>query len=123
MAGNQESKDKYLKEKVETFLIRVPKGKKEEIQKFAKNNGYRSLNNFVVDLIDKRMKATNIQGNSILTGNITGDNNANMNINTSKEIIKDETESEIYSILSDLSLRDRFELLTIIYKFADKHKK
>lgn len=50
----QETKDKYLKEKVDEFKIRVPKGKKALIQEFAKSKG-KSLNGFVVDLIDEAM--------------------------------------------------------------------
>ena len=30
--GSQKAKDKYLKEKVDTFVLRVPKGDKEKIQ-------------------------------------------------------------------------------------------
>ncbi len=50
MAGSQKSKDKYLKEKVDTVLIRVPKGQKQVIQDYAKSKG-KSLNAFVYDLI------------------------------------------------------------------------
>ena len=31
----QDSKDKYLREKVDTFVLRVPKGKKDEIMEYA----------------------------------------------------------------------------------------
>ncbi len=51
MAGKQESKNKYLREKVDTFVLRVPKGQKQIIQHFAKSKGM-SLNSFVVSLID-----------------------------------------------------------------------
>lgn len=51
MAGNyQESKDRYLKEKVETFVVRVPKGEKSVIQERAKALG-KSLNSYILDLI------------------------------------------------------------------------
>lgn len=50
MAKYQETKDRYLKEKVETFLVRVPKGDKERIQDYAKSKG-KSLNAYVLDLI------------------------------------------------------------------------
>ena len=46
----QDSKDKYLKEKVDTFVLRVPKGKKDEIMEFAKSKGM-SLNGYITDLI------------------------------------------------------------------------
>ena len=51
----QETKDKYLKEKVETFVIRVPKGEKCIIQEHAKSKG-KSLNSYVVDLIHSDME-------------------------------------------------------------------
>ena len=44
-------KKQYLKEKVDEFKIRVPKGQKQIIQDFAKSKGM-SLNSFVVSLID-----------------------------------------------------------------------
>ncbi len=47
----QKTKDNYLKEKVETFVIRVPKGQKTIIQEYAKSQG-KSLNSYVVDLIN-----------------------------------------------------------------------
>lgn len=51
MAKYQEIKDKYLKEKVDTFQVRVPKGQKSIIQEHAKSIG-KSLNSYVVDLIN-----------------------------------------------------------------------
>ncbi len=51
----QESKNKYLKEKVESFNIRVPKGQKTIIQEHARQKG-KSLNSYVVDLINKDMQ-------------------------------------------------------------------
>lgn len=53
----QESKDRYLKEKVEEFKIRVPKGQKAVIQAYAKEQG-KSLNSYVVGLIDEDMNRT-----------------------------------------------------------------
>ena len=50
----QQAADKYLKEKVEEFKVRVPKGEKEKIQDFAKAKG-QSLNAFVVSCIRKEM--------------------------------------------------------------------
>lgn len=51
MAKYQEIKDKYLKEKVDSFQVRVPKGQKSIIQEHAKSIG-KSLNSYVVDLIN-----------------------------------------------------------------------
>ncbi len=58
MAGKQETKDKYLREKVDTFVLRVPKGKKQIIKEFAKSKGM-SLNAFVVKLIDEAISEEN----------------------------------------------------------------
>lgn len=46
---------KYQKEKMDTITFRVPKGQKQIIQDFAKSQG-KSLNAFVVDLINKAME-------------------------------------------------------------------
>lgn len=51
----QESKNRYLKEKVDYFKIYVPKGEKEPIQEFAKSQG-KSLNAYVVELIKEDMQ-------------------------------------------------------------------
>lgn len=50
----QESKNRYLREKVESFNIRVPKGQKAIIQEQAKKRG-KSLNSYVVDLINENI--------------------------------------------------------------------
>lgn len=52
----QVTKDKYLKEKVEEFKIRVPKGEKAKIQEYAKSQG-KSLNSYVIDLIKNDMNS------------------------------------------------------------------
>ena len=46
----QDSKDKYLKEKVDTFVLRVPKGKKDEIMEYAASKGM-SLNGYITSLV------------------------------------------------------------------------
>lgn len=51
----QESKNRYLKEKVDRMQITVPKGQKAIIQKYAKSLG-KSLNSYVVDLINADMQ-------------------------------------------------------------------
>ncbi len=50
--------EKYLKEKVDTFQIRVPKGQKVIIQEHAKSLG-KSLNAYVVELITSDMNNSN----------------------------------------------------------------
>jgi len=54
----QEAKNRYLKEKVDTFRIYFPKGQKEIAKEFAKSRG-KSLNSFVLDLINREMETTN----------------------------------------------------------------
>lgn len=53
-SGSQKAKDKYLKEKVDTFVLRVPKGEKVLIQEKAASVG-KSLNAYIVDLIKSDM--------------------------------------------------------------------
>ena len=47
---------KYVKEKTDQMVVRVPKGDKDKIKEFAKKEGYDSLNAFVIDCIKQRMK-------------------------------------------------------------------
>lgn len=53
--AQKKSADKYLKEKVEDIKIRVPKGQKQVIKDYAESQG-KSLNQFIVDLINKEMQ-------------------------------------------------------------------
>ncbi len=66
--------------------------------------------------INKR-KFQNYSNNNISNSNYTA-----IGESSSIEISSNETEKEICSILSGLSLRERSELLTIIYKYVDEHK-
>lgn len=56
----QITKDAYLKEKVDEFKVRVPKGQKVVIQEYAKSKG-KSLNSYVVDLINTDMDQLSIE--------------------------------------------------------------
>ena len=60
----QGAANKYLRENVETFVVRVPKGKKASIQEFAKNNDG-SLNKFVNRAIDETMERDKTNTESI----------------------------------------------------------
>lgn len=51
----REAADKYLKEKVDTIAVRVPKGQKEEIKNHAKSRG-ESINAFVLRAIEHTME-------------------------------------------------------------------
>lgn len=53
--AQKKSAEKYLKEKVEDIRIRVPKGQKQVIKDYAEAQG-KSLNQFIVDLINKKME-------------------------------------------------------------------
>ena len=55
-SGSRNSKDKYLQEKVDTFVLRVPKGEKEKIKSHAAAVG-KSLNSYILDLIKRDMPA------------------------------------------------------------------
>jgi len=52
--GSRNSKVKYLQEKVDTFVLRVPKGEKEKIKSYAASLG-KSLNSYILDLIKRDM--------------------------------------------------------------------
>jgi len=56
MASDAQRKaaDKYLKEKTDEIKIRVPKGKKEIIQNYAKKQG-ESVNGFINRIIDEKI--------------------------------------------------------------------
>lgn len=58
--GSQKAKDKYLKEKVDTFVLRVPKGEKEIIQQHAQSLG-KSLNGYIVDLIRESIPSLEVK--------------------------------------------------------------
>ena len=54
--SRQKANDKYMKEKVDSLSIYVPKGQKEEIKSAAKKKG-QSLNQYVVNAINEALKA------------------------------------------------------------------
>lgn len=49
-------KNKFQKEKYDRIIVNVPKGRKAEINTYAKEHNYSSLNSFVVDAINEKMK-------------------------------------------------------------------
>ena len=71
--------NEFAKEKYDRLNIQVPKGKKSIIEEHYKNKGYKSLNAYVNDLIDRDIQGTpGIQVNhnkGIVAGNIHGDMN------------------------------------------------
>lgn len=54
---------------------------------------------------------------------VNGDNGNNSPLTVNRAEQPDEMQKEISSILSGLSFRERTELMTLIYQFADEHKK
>lgn len=56
--ARKKANDKYIKEKCDEIKIRVPKGKKEIIQNYAKSKNT-SVNNLVNKLLDEEMKVYN----------------------------------------------------------------
>lgn len=53
--------DKYLREKVDEIKVRVPKGRKAELQAHAEQRG-ESLNGFIGRAIDEQIKRDNEGG-------------------------------------------------------------
>lgn len=49
-------KNAFQKEKYDRIIVNVPKGQKKIIDEIAKKQGYKSLNSFVVDAINKKTK-------------------------------------------------------------------
>lgn len=49
-------KNDFQKEKYDRIIVNVPKGDKKDIEAFSKQQGYKSLNAFVVDAIHDKMK-------------------------------------------------------------------
>lgn len=59
---------------------------------------------------------------SYSNNSISNSNNIAFGENSSVKITNEEIEKEICKVLSGLNLRERSELLTIIYNFVDEHK-
>lgn len=49
-------KNDFQKEKYDRIIVNVPKGQKKLIDEYAKSQGYKSINSFVVDAINEKMK-------------------------------------------------------------------
>ena len=49
-------KNDFQKEKYDRIIVNVPKGQKKLIDEYAKSQGYNSINSFVVDAINEKMK-------------------------------------------------------------------
>lgn len=62
--SRKKANEKYLTEKVDNILIRVPKGKKAVIQDAAKQKNI-SLNQYIVDAIDHAIEQDHISGNDV----------------------------------------------------------
>lgn len=54
--ARERANEKYRKEKIDTILIRIPKGKKAVIQDAANEKGM-SVNQFINDAIDKSLNS------------------------------------------------------------------
>lgn len=50
-----EVKNRYNAKAYDRIPVVVPKGKKSKIEEFAKSKGFKSLNSFINDAIDKQM--------------------------------------------------------------------
>ena len=54
--AQQKAVAKYMKENYDTFQVRMPKGKKEQIKTAAESSG-KSLNGYINEAIDEKMQA------------------------------------------------------------------
>lgn len=75
----QKYDNEYAKQNYDRCIFNVPKGQKAVIEEYWKTKGYKSLNAYVNDLIQRDMNNTpGIQVNNnkgIVAGNISGDIN------------------------------------------------
>lgn len=46
----------FIKDTYDTIKVQVPKGQKEIIKNYAKNKGYKSVNAYMINLIQKDME-------------------------------------------------------------------
>ncbi len=90
----QDSKDKYLKEKVDTFVLRVPKGKKDEIMEYAKSKGM-SLNGYITELIFSDMGQIKENVTTPAKTKVTKEKTAAVAPKTEELIVKEEPKQEI----------------------------
>ena len=49
-------KNDFQKEKYDRIIVNVPKGQKNIIDEYARKQGYKSLNSFVVDAINEKLQ-------------------------------------------------------------------
>ena len=57
--ARERANEKYRKERIDTILVRLPKGKKAEIQNAA-NEGGMSVNQFIVNAIESKLSGDGI---------------------------------------------------------------
>ena len=50
-------KNDFQKEKYDRIIVNVPKGQKNIIDEYARKQGYKSLNSFVVDAINEKLQS------------------------------------------------------------------
>ncbi len=72
-------------------------------------------------LLGRTQESTKIiSGNQIKTGNITGDNNANMNMDTNKTSKYDKTTLQVADVFQDLDVLDKAKVLNLIAELSNK---
>lgn len=75
--NKQKYDTEYAKQNYDRCIFNVPKGRKAVIEQHWKTKGYKSLNAYVNDLINKDMEKA---GESSKTVNIGRDNNGTINM-------------------------------------------
>lgn len=66
-------KNDFQKEKYDRIIVTVNKGEKDAIEEYRKSKGYKSLNNYITDLIRTDMK----NGKNITVGDVVQQGNNN----------------------------------------------
>lgn len=57
--AQQKAVSKYMKENYDVYQVRMPKGRKSEIQAHVEAHGYKSVNGFINEAIDEKMERDN----------------------------------------------------------------
>lgn len=81
-----------------------------------------------IDYLLGRTSSPNIVSEAYIGGDNNGiqavkSKNLNVGVESESSSCNDELVKEFSSVLSDLTIRERTELMTMIYKFADEHRK
>ena len=100
------------------FFSNLNKGQIPSVEKIISLAEYLGVS--VDYLLGRTQEPTKMSGNQIKTGNITGDSNANMNMDTNKIPKYDKTTMQVADIFQDLDVFDKAKVLNLITELSEK---